>query len=236
MKVLPMYSTIPEAVQWLSEQTNSKWSENEFLDFALGHGITLHAGPPISQSAGLLKLDVEGLRNRSNPNGLKQICSTGWGMAQLFPIHIAQILYVGETETINAQEPPDIKEWEFSLFPEPIKVTRDQLRISSKRLHALLHRFKQSPCHNPNSIAPSGAPKNTESPATAKPLPAQRFQEQEILRVIRELGYDPAKLPKAKPGTKGIKSKVRSRLTLTVKVFNMAWERLRAGAEIQDKQ
>lgn len=61
---------------------------------------------------------------------------------------------------------------------------------------------------------------------SVRPLPAQRWQENEILRVIGELGHDPKKLPKNNPGKAGVKAEVRARLSLTTSVFNKAWERL----------
>jgi hypothetical protein len=60
-----------------------------------------------------------------------------------------------------------------------------------------------------------------------KPLQRHRHQENEILRVIRQLGYDPQKLPKPKPGKAGVKSAVRPQLGFTETVFDKAWERLR---------
>lgn len=76
-------------------------------------------------------------------------------------------------------------------------------------------------------------PESNERPSSAaKPLPAQRFQEQEILRVIKELGYDPKGLPKDSPGRNGVKAEVRARLNFTTLVFNKAWERLSSARDI----
>ena len=87
-------------------------------------------------------------------------------MAEIFPIHIAQILHVGETETIHAVANADKQNGELSLFEEPIRVTREQLRISSNALHELLRKFKQSPRHNQTTVsaATSGAPENAAPP------------------------------------------------------------------------
>ena len=66
-----------------------------------------------------------------------------------------------------------------------------------------------------------------------RPVPAQRHQESEILRVIRELGYDPKNLPKRKIGKKRwVKAEVRELLEFTEKTFDLAWERLRTQEEI----
>ena len=65
-----------------------------------------------------------------------------------------------------------------------------------------------------------------------KPIPAQINQEQEILRVIKELGFSPTKLPANTPGKPGVKAAVRAKLTFPHKVFNKAWERLLSSIDI----
>ncbi len=69
-----------------------------------------------------------------------------------------------------------------------------------------------------------------------RPMPRQRFQENEILWVIRELGHDPRKLPKNKPGKPGVRSEVCKMLTDPMwqgTVFEKAWERLSQKKEIE---
>ena len=66
----------------------------------------------------------------------------------------------------------------------------------------------------------------------AKPMPAQRLQEREILRIIGELGYVAKALRKDVPGIKGVKDEVRNKLQLSTKVFDKAWERLSSAGDI----
>ena len=66
-----------------------------------------------------------------------------------------------------------------------------------------------------------------------RPLPQQRFQEEEILRVIRELNHEPQALPERPHGKRGVKAETRDKLQFTERVFNKAWERLRANGEIK---
>lgn len=80
----------------------------------------------------------------------------------------------------------------------------------------------------PNPIDSEGGQQNV------RPLQRQLSQEQEIMRVIRELKYEPTMLPKAKPGTSGVKAAVRDKLNFAPGVFNKAWERLRAQEEIKN--
>jgi hypothetical protein len=75
----------------------------------------------------------------------------------------------------------------------------------------------------------SDAPKSA-----ARPVSRHDYQEQEILRVIRELGYNPKSLPKSSGGKAGVKAEVRRKLTFSQVVFDKAWERLRDSDEIVD--
>ncbi|WP_321839703.1 hypothetical protein [Paraburkholderia bannensis] len=67
------------------------------------------------------------------------------------------------------------------------------------------------------------------------PLSRQRHQEHEILRVIRQLGYDPAALPKRESGRPWVKKMVREQLKFSPPVFDKAWERLRSNGEIREQ-
>lgn len=90
--------------------------------------------------------------------------------------------------------------------------------------------------------APEGKPADGEGqaeigpPTEHNPIPVQRqqFQEREILRVISELGHKADALPKPIPSKPGAKAAVRGKLpTLSPKVFDLAWERLRKDRRIQ---
>jgi hypothetical protein len=69
-----------------------------------------------------------------------------------------------------------------------------------------------------------------------RPLMQQRYQEDEILRVIGELGFNAKAIPKMKAGKSGVKADVRKKLSFSVSVFDKAWERLRANNDIQDEK
>ncbi len=83
-----------------------------------------------------------------------------------------------------------------------------------------------------------GAP---DSKSTERPASVQRQQELAIVEEIRVLGLDPLALPRSIPRKPGPKAHVRQvllanarQLFISVKVFNLAWERLRAVGEIRD--
>lgn len=62
-----------------------------------------------------------------------------------------------------------------------------------------------------------------------KPVSRRQFQDREILRIIKELGYDPKRLPANVAGKPGVKSKVKKLLVdpmWTKDVFKHAWDRL----------
>ena len=63
-----------------------------------------------------------------------------------------------------------------------------------------------------------------------RPQQKQRWQEEQILQAMRDLGISPMALPKRRPGVAGVKADVRERLGdlhWTPSVFDKAWERLR---------
>jgi len=70
-------------------------------------------------------------------------------------------------------------------------------------------------------------------PPAEAPLPKQRMQEKEILRVLAEAGYDPKRLPDRAPGGAGPKAEARKALSgFSPSVFEKAWGRLRDFGEI----
>ena len=68
----------------------------------------------------------------------------------------------------------------------------------------------------------------------ARPQQQQRFQEDEILRIIKKLGFSANAIPKWKSGKPGLKAAVRKELTFATGVFDGAWERLRAEGRIKE--
>jgi hypothetical protein len=74
---------------------------------------------------------------------------------------------------------------------------------------------------------------NQEGSGVPKPKKQGVHQEDEILRVITELGFKPAALPKS-TAKNGVKAQVRAKLSFSTKVFDKAWDRLRAQKSIVD--
>ncbi|MGB3423816.1 MAG: hypothetical protein WBF84_06780 [Castellaniella sp.] len=82
--------------------------------------------------------------------------------------------------------------------------------------------------------APDEPGESGEPDAVSKPLPRQRHHEQEILRVIVELGYTATALPPREAGKAWVRAEVRERLkhSQTNDVFKKAWQRLLDAEEI----
>lgn len=79
------------------------------------------------------------------------------------------------------------------------------------------------------------APDSPETSASVvTPQQRQAWQEAQILNVIETLGLVAGALPKPQPGKSGVKAQVRTSLDFTQKVFDLAWERLRADGRIAD--
>ncbi len=76
---------------------------------------------------------------------------------------------------------------------------------------------------------------STDAAPSARPLQAQRAQEEAILGKLKELGFDPLALPAPAPGKASeAKSAVRIGLSYSTAVMNKAWLRLRADGTIRD--
>lgn len=92
----------------------------------------------------------------------------------------------------------------------------------------------------PQAVAPVAdardAPREPQSAAAKRPLPQQRHQEHEILRVLAELDVDPLAVPPWAPGAPRIKAQVRERLHYTKDQFNKAWQRLRTDGLLREAE
>lgn len=109
------------------------------------------------------------------------------------------------------------------------------MRLAGMRCPLSELRFKADDLRESARVA-NGESTDTESPeATSPPKGRQRWQEEEILRALKELGYEPKRLPRPTAGTPGPKKQARDLFPqLSEKVFDKAWERLRRYGDIAD--
>lgn len=132
---------------------------------------------------------------------------------------VSQAIYVGELPLIDPTTmlpyPPQ-SQWSAHAFTR-----RD-------RLHAFLARRGIS--LKDESLL--SAAKSSESPA--KRVKETVRQENEILRVLHDLNYDPLALPPRQEGYATPKKNVRERVDLSDRAFDKAWQRLRNRGAIRE--
>ncbi len=134
-------STPAEACAWLELRTGQQWQESELFDAAVKWGATMSAAPPLSARASELEF-VTPIDLAKYPTGFRKLHQLGWRMARLYPFHIFQVWMLGETETVHAAhtaENDGIQVW----FDEPVRITRDQVRISDESLLKLLTKYNR---------------------------------------------------------------------------------------------
>jgi len=145
-------STIPEALAELAKQTGRAWTDSELLDLAANLGIELHAAPPITAQTTIQKFVIgEGLveKFRSGPGHAR--------LAVLFPWQVGQLWLSGETLARHTERHDEI-EGEYQWFTEPVRVTREQVRIKAATLEKILTIWrKEQPAPATDTATPAPA-------------------------------------------------------------------------------
>lgn len=117
---------------------------------------------------------------------------------------------------------------------------RGKLHIEAMGVHPgdavrlLQYRGRKVPAELLALLPPQAEPESTTG---AKHIPKATLQENEILRLLQDSGFDPLNLPKRKAGAPGAKSAVKAKALkngamFTDKSFDKAWERLRKVGQI----
>lgn len=143
-------STIPEALAELERRTGCAWTDSELFDLAANCSIELHAAPPITARTTIQKFVIgEGLveKFRSGPGHAS--------LAVLFPWQVGQLWISGETLTSHTSDHNQIDD-EYQLFTEPVRVTREQVRIKAATLEKILSVWtKLQPEPTPKTTTPA---------------------------------------------------------------------------------
>lgn len=123
-------STIPEALAELEKLTGRAWTESEFFDVATRCSVELDAAAPITSEVTIETWVIgEGLKEKHRyPHGR---------MARLFPFHVGQLWINGETMTIHPSCHEEIED-EYRFLTEPVRVTRENVRIKDESLRKIL--------------------------------------------------------------------------------------------------
>lgn len=207
---LPKAATIEQACAWLEQQTGSTWTLAKLLEC----GELPWFWFDYSTEA---------------PKEIFGDKTEGYFAPMVFAGDAHRLEMFGEFALVTMTRTHDDN---LIKMTPGMRIDLSEIRFKRESLQELADAFAPKP----DDPASSGAVESNERTASVvRPLPAQRFQEQEILRVICELGYDSKALPKRKNGTKGVKAEVRKIVPMnTTGIFDGAWERLRANGEIQD--
>lgn len=237
-------STIPEALAELEKHTGRVWIDSELFDVATTRGIELHAAPPITAQTTIQEFVIgEGLKEkfRSRPGHAV--------LAVLFPWQVQQLWISGETATIHPNETKMETEGEYHFFTEPVRVSREQVRIKAHSLGKILDAWSKAQagrwivdtaqpggmrCQNgPNWMFPAVTPAAKNDVR----LSVTDQQNNTILKWLRDHDYDPLKIPVPPSGKAGVKKMCRDAVKFSSSsVFNTAWDRLRSDGAIKDEE
>lgn len=186
--------TLPEAVAWLSEQTGSDWSESALFDAVCKLHLTLRAAPPLDANAeihtrlGTVKDFGEGIL----------ATSMGWRFAVLHPVQVQQVWQVGETEASDAVDDSgahgEVEETlklgapgaktERWFFTEPVRVTRDMVRITPWTLTYIIEKQGYFTNGVTNGVARNPAHAAPESAASTQS--GTHDSTQDVLRTLTD--------------------------------------------------
>lgn len=239
------WNTLDEAAEYLAAKTGEKWTPRRVLDLALQN--TRHqpngrptpswikAAPPRATKFVRCRFDLQAKQGATTP--FVPLMAARWRTVSLYQANIGELLVCGETLVGIASSPeePDGEEGIFVIIEPELIVTTAMLGVGGIALEgvaAKLIRARAGQNAIETKASPAAAPENVATAEASKPITAQRHQENEILRVISELGYDSKKLPKDTPGKSGVKAAVRGKLNFSPAVFDKAWERLSKSKDI----
>lgn len=131
-------STISEALAELEKSTRRAWTESELFDLAANCGVELYAAPPITARTTIQKFVIgEGMveKFRSGPGHAR--------LAVLFPWQVGQLWLSGETMVMHTEKYNQVED-EYQFFTEPVRVTREQVRIKAATLQKMLVVWSQA--------------------------------------------------------------------------------------------
>jgi len=154
-------STITEALAELENETGRAWTESELFELTTQYGIELHAAAP----AGAQKMRAKFIDGRM-VEIVETVNDFDWllephvvtdshsGLAALFPAQVNELRISGETITRHRSGHNEI-EGETRLFAEPVRVTRESVRIKGESLRKILEEGKkmQARCGTPAANA-----------------------------------------------------------------------------------
>lgn len=139
-------STIPEALAELDKQTGRTWTESELFDVATTHGIELHAAVPSTARVRVRAFAGDGELIEDTEVQAGEF----FLLAQLISSQVPPLLIRGESlvSAVESCAPfhmtladvynPGRNVSETCNFTEPLRITRDDVRIKSESLEKIL--------------------------------------------------------------------------------------------------
>ncbi|MFL9890206.1 hypothetical protein [Paraburkholderia sp. RL17-381-BIF-C] len=258
MKAQPaLFNTIRKSVELLNDFAQSsslpdRFDESTILTMAYQGAI--HLSVLLPEPFRFSKKNGKPVKPQFVPKGwgefrIDRITAYDLMVADGGPVDLKSILNHrpdGGTDVYRSTDPKSTRVAVADLRVEYAELNRLALAFLTRHRDRVGAVNSESPADDavakPRESAPGGSPPSTAGdvwPVTSEsgvevkaPVPLQRFQESEILRVIVELGHNPKAIPANKPGKAGLKYEVRRKLDYTNKVFDLAWERLRKNDEI----
>jgi len=134
-------STIPEALAELEKQTGRAWTDSELFDVATARNIELHAAVPRTAKV-IVQEYVKGEGFKIKFPGMP-IREGGWAL--LYPWQVKELWVGGETFVNSPNDRNDTeREGEYILFAEPVRVTREQIRIGCETLRNIVNIWRSA--------------------------------------------------------------------------------------------
>lgn len=243
--------TLIDATTYLAENTGVSVPEADLLLFAVEGRVSISARftEPVAAVAGTI---IEPLSDDWIDFIEEDAHPLPGGIEGIFDLRI-----IGNPRTVRVNAKGEIESRTFGLEFHTI-VPRRVIRIDTATLPSSAHwviktdallafALEHATCNENNfpdiavaSPKAEGAVDPTSRENVEPYIQKYLRQETAILNALRDLGYDPAALPKNIKGRSGVKSLTRKKLAgrtdlFTEKAFDKTWERLRSDKRIADK-
>jgi hypothetical protein len=237
---LSNFNSVPDAAEWLSENTHELWSCNDVVRILseIGTDKVLVNIPPAVLLLKLLSGEIS--EYVVDNNKIFEICN---------PIEFLENILMGD-DFESACANPSALVCDAVLYRSPSPISASAIRLTKTAIyrlaeHSPLESFeklvKEIQKGNQSELATLASEWKVASPSAVaeiiKPLQRRKAQEDAILAEIYHLQFDPLSLPKNVSGKPGVRAAVRKSLEVkdakgyastfsSPRVYVTAWQRL----------
>lgn len=242
---LHAFSTIDEAAAWLSHWDCESWTTGAVISRLYAEWMPCENSVVLPLPETIAVVLPMGTNLFDRTNGTAEILSH----SQIFYVCNVEVFLRQLHETGNALNTsltngaPHSPRW---IVGGPL--AQEHIRLNKRQIEGLLGPFRDLVrlIHLGHIESQVGIRSDSVDPETsnADVLPVLRStaQEQAILNMLTNLGYEPKQLPKNEPGHRGVRAKLRESLVGRHQLFpkkgsqfTKAWERLSANGDIAYK-